>query len=668
MKTRNPLLIGAVVTGLLLAGCAYTPPPSNTPVPPAGPRPVADKQPAPPPPVLTPEERRNAEAAQRAAAIANAKAAAAREPLNWRVFNELGVAYYSQAMYDQAIAAFQQALALHPITSTIEAETRQEEAAAAHRAALEAKRQAAVERAKQQQAQREMNDLLGMVFTAAGASGSSQSAQIQALQPVLETMNNATFSTPNDVPDLAPEVKAVSSLASKREVALIYANLGTAYFGKKNYPQAVAAFENVMQLDPSRTDVLRTSADAQYRLCKYGECIAALTRYHAIAPVEPVTMLLLSESFRALGMAAESNKVFRSFLARQSTATTDPAKLMELGALCLTHYRYAEAADLLARARKADEAGAGNTRRLPAARLAMLQAEAQFGLAKPSNAVALLKEVATPKAEPRAWYMLARAYDELGDAAKAAEAYRNALEAFGAADAAAPNDSYIHICRAAVGNRDEAIAALEKRLGQSAADSGRRRGAMVRACLRVRKGGTPSRSHGNPGPVPRGESRIRKGRRNAGPACRPGRSRTGEGACRSGRRVEGGRRESGHREAGGGVSPDRRRPREGENPIGRAEDGRRHGTIALVDRRSAGPLPARQRGAEGGENAHGPGPLALRVPVGGVLFAVGGRPLFQHLGGEEPAEPTRRSGAGPEAVSGGEAAGREHRADSEPVV
>ena len=50
-------------------------------------------------------DRANAKAA-RELEIANAKAAASRDPLNWRVFNDLGAVYYKQGMYDQAIAAF----------------------------------------------------------------------------------------------------------------------------------------------------------------------------------------------------------------------------------------------------------------------------------------------------------------------------------------------------------------------------------------------------------------------------------------------------------------------------------------------------------------------------------------------------------------------------------
>lgn len=573
------------IAALLIAGCAAPSqkrsseqtPPKQTSAPRAQ---VPAPAPA-PAPALTPEQRAQAAANQRAAAIANAKAAAAREPMNWRVFNELGVVYYNQAMYDQAIAAFQQALALQPVTNVIEAEAKQEEAAAAKRAALEAKRQAEVDRLKQQQAQKEMNELFGMVFSMAGSSGNAQTAMnAQMLQPVLESLNNQAFTTPVEVPPLSPEVKAESSLKSKREIAAVYANLGMAYFGKKSFPEAVAAFDNVTQLDPSRTDVLKTAANAQYRLSKYDECIVTLTRYHAIAPVEPESMLLLSESFHALGMEQQADKVFSSFLAKQNATAADAVKL---GKLCLTHCRYAEAADFLARARQtgpesnagrgylgismiglaeltnetaqslfqlrtaeavcdkfhirkydrgvlvagvvrgspAERAGirqgdfirsAGGTdvndvqslRQLvmrtqpgcaiemallregqpnsvvavvgdlaeanPASRdtdeppLAMLQAEAQFGLLQPEKAISLLLDVAKPQAEPRAWYMLARGYDETGNREKASEAYAKALEAFGSADASVPANGYIQVCRAAMGKGDEAIRTLERNL------------------------------------------------------------------------------------------------------------------------------------------------------------------------------------------------------------
>jgi tetratricopeptide (TPR) repeat protein len=440
-------MIAAIICS---AGCAVAPAPAPNTTPAAS---APQKAYVPSAPVaMTSEQRVQMQAAQRESEISNAKAATARDPLNWRVFNELGVVYYRQAMFDQAVAAFQQALALHPVTTTIEAETRQEEALAAQRAAMEAKRQAAAQRAKEMQSKQEMSELFGMMSSVAGMSGNSSA---QMLMPALETLNNQTFSSSIEVPSLPPEMKAESSLKDKREIAGIYANLGSAYFGKKSYPQAVSSFDNVIQLDPSRTEVLKTSAEAQYQLCNYEECITTLTRYHAIAPVEASSLLLLSDSYRALGMEPEADKVFKSFVARQS-GVADAAKLMTIGAQCLVHYRYAEALDFLTRAEQAGEVSPDSARRFAEAQLSQYQmtnaislllASAHFSLFQTTNAVALLFEAVGSNANSIGWYMLGRGYDELGIRDQAAEAYRKALVGFSAGDKQASVENYLQVCR-----------------------------------------------------------------------------------------------------------------------------------------------------------------------------------------------------------------------------
>jgi tetratricopeptide (TPR) repeat protein len=430
---------------------------------------------------MTPEERMQKEAAQRETdianakaaremEIANAKAAASRDPLNWRVFNELGVVYYKQKMYDQAIAAFQQALALHSITTVIEAEKKQEEAIAAQQAEQEAQRQAAIQQAKDQESKQQMGEILGLIGGIAGMKG-NMGAQLAV--STLTSVNQSINSSAAEVPAITPAAKAESSLKDKREIASIYANLGSAYFGKKSYPQAVAAFDNVVQLDPSSTAVLKISAEAQYQLCKYDECITTLTRYHAIAPVESATLLLLSDSYRALGMGPEADKVFKTFLERHKISSSDSVILMKVGSLCLSHYRYAEAAEYLARAQQTANGSPESARKLNEAQLSQYQstnglslllATAQFGLSHTTNAIMLLCEVSLNDANPKAWYMLGRGYDEIGNREKASEAYRKALETSGTTTSPASADNFIQVCRAATGAGDEAVEVLRNKL------------------------------------------------------------------------------------------------------------------------------------------------------------------------------------------------------------
>ena len=475
------LWVGMIAGSLFFTGCTSAPP--AAPIPQKV-RTATTPQQAYVPPVpvpLTPEQQMQKEAAQREAdaasakaareaEITNAKAAAARDPLNWRVFNGLGTVYYKQGLFDQAIAAFQQALALHPITNVIEEERKQQDAIEAQQAAQEAQRQAAIRQAKEQADKAAADAFLGALSGIAGVKGNFGA---QLAMNTLSSVNQSLNSSASEVPAITPATKAESSLKDKREVASIYANLGMAYFGKKSYPQAVASFDNVTQLDPSRTEVLKVSAEAQYDLCEYENCITSLTRYHAIAPVESATLLLLSDAYRALGMEPEADKAFAAFLGRHKISSTDPVELMKVGSFSLAHYRYAEAAEYLARAQQLANGSPESARKLNEAQLGQYQstnavslmlAAAQFGLSHTTNAILLLDEVTRNTPSPKAWYMLGRCYDEIGNREKASEAYQKALAAFGTTAYPALADNYIQVCRAATGAGDEAIEALKSKL------------------------------------------------------------------------------------------------------------------------------------------------------------------------------------------------------------
>lgn len=456
---------------LILSGCATgaTPPAAQAEATEA---PVASAPPAEAPvrPVV-PETRGHSEAVRGESEIANAKAAVAREPKNWRVFSDLGIIYYKQARYDQAISAFQQALALHAITLIIETENQQEAALAAQRAALAAKREADVQRVQEMKSKQEMSELFGMVSSIAGMNGNSQS---QMLLSTLESVNNQMNSTPVGVPQLSPEIKRESSLKAKCEVANIYVYLGAAYFGKKDYQQTVAALDSALQLDPSRTETLKTTAEAQYFLSRYGDCIATLAKYHAIAPVEPATLLRLSDAYRALGMEPEAQKSFASFLANQNRLPADSVKLMEIGALCLSHWQYKDSLEFLTKAKHLADSSPDQARRLFDAQrkqfqmdnaIALLLAEAYSNVDRISDAIALLHDATTKDpSNAKAWYMLARCFDESGEPGKAATAYANALKGFAAGQRKTSFDTYIEVCRAATGDGDQAVQTLEQRL------------------------------------------------------------------------------------------------------------------------------------------------------------------------------------------------------------
>ena len=191
---------GMITASLLFIGCVAAPPVATQKIQPA-PAPQQAYVPSAPVP-MTPEERIQQETAQRGSDIANAKAAVARDPLNWRVFNELGTVYYKQGMYDQAIAAFQQALALHPITNVIEAERKQEDAIAAQQAAQEAQRQAAIQQAKDQADKQQMGDILNLIGGIASMKGNIGA---QLAVNTMSSVNQSLNSSAAEAASLMPE-------------------------------------------------------------------------------------------------------------------------------------------------------------------------------------------------------------------------------------------------------------------------------------------------------------------------------------------------------------------------------------------------------------------------------------------------------------------------------
>jgi tetratricopeptide (TPR) repeat protein len=409
--------------------------------------------------------------AAREAEIAQAKAAVTREPQNWRVFSDLGTAYCRQARYDQAVAAFQQALALYSITTILETEKQQADAAASQRAAMQAKREADIQRAKALKSQQEMNEIFGLIGSIAGMNNNIQA---QMLANTFQTVNNQISAVPNDVPPLSPEFRTASSLKAKSEVAALYISLGSAYFGKKDYQQVVTSLENALQLDPSRTEVLKTSAEAQYFLCKYDECITTFAKYHAIAPVESTSLLRLSNAYRALGMETETAKAFATFLEKAAVPSEDPVKVMQLGVMCLSHWRYEEALQFLTKSQQLAATSPEKTRLYSEAQvkqfqtpqaIALLLAEAHFNLLHTLQAIDLLRAfTAQDSTFSKAWYMLAQCYDENGEREKALEAYGKALDAFYATKSKTPIPDYIQVCRAAKSEGDEAVKTLEAQL------------------------------------------------------------------------------------------------------------------------------------------------------------------------------------------------------------
>jgi tetratricopeptide (TPR) repeat protein len=282
--------------------------------------------------------------------IQGIKAMIASEPLNWRGYNELGIAYYRQQRYDEAIAAFEQALALHPIFKVVEAERLQQKYA-------EMQRQAAIDAQRQAQAQQSanaalsfFNQALSMAVSMPGVDPNlAQMAQIGAVGgTTLAQMDMAMQPIPGlDLPNMSQE----SAFQARQELGQIHANLGMAYVGRKFYDKAAESLEKSLQMDPSRVDYLKDLGVSYFRMGGYGKAIATLNRYLALCPgtPDPNTFLWLSDSFAALGLNDAAGQAFnvavKGFGSLAARNPLDPERLNSLAFASMDHGRFKEASE-----------------------------------------------------------------------------------------------------------------------------------------------------------------------------------------------------------------------------------------------------------------------------------------------------------------------------------
>jgi tetratricopeptide (TPR) repeat protein len=283
-------------------------------------------------------------------AIQAIKSGIASEPLNWRGYNELGIAYYRQQRYDEAIAAFEQALALHPIFKVVESErAEQNMAEMRHQAAQSAQRQA--------QAQQSANamlgglsQLLGMACAMPGVDPMlAQVAQAGAVGgTTLAQMEMAGQPIPGmDLPNMPQE----SAFQARQEMGQIHANLGMAYIGRKFYDKAAESLEKSLRMDPSRVEYLKDLGVSYFRMGGYGKAVATLNRFLALCPgtPDPNTFIWLSDSFAAMGLNDAAGQAFnvavKGFGSLAARNPLDPERLNSLAFASMDHGRFKEAAE-----------------------------------------------------------------------------------------------------------------------------------------------------------------------------------------------------------------------------------------------------------------------------------------------------------------------------------
>lgn len=239
-----------------------------------------------------------------ASEIETARKNAAANPQDWRGYNELGLAYFRARNYDGAVTAFEQALALHPITTMVEAEQQQQQVLDAQRAAM-LQHQKRAEEVQAGAAMSQMfSGLLGSMVSMPGAS-----PELMYMAPALSATVSATAQIPTTAAPEIPRTTVDSQMKPRTEVATIQFNLGRAQLERGAYSSASAAFEQTLALDPTQVEAIQWQAQAAYRLSKYIQAIGLANRYRAIGAVPSPEMLLwTSDAYRTLGMRIEAGK------------------------------------------------------------------------------------------------------------------------------------------------------------------------------------------------------------------------------------------------------------------------------------------------------------------------------------------------------------------------
>ena len=458
------LVIAIVSLGLLAVGCAMPEAVNIKPIPHA----------------IKPQSSTSAQASQSAgpstgtdqgaqpkaaggrdlAKIDLAKTKVAANPASWSAYNDLGVAYYDQGMYDEAIAAFQQALAVHPISSVMDAEKRQRDAAQRQKQAMQRTQEA--QAAAQQSAV--MGSLLSGLLGVAPIPGMSSVGQqaLQAMIPAIEGVSRAA-SMPNASMADFPELSNPSQLQPRRETALIYSNLGRAYYQKSDYQEAVTSFEKSIALDPSLVSLLEWQAHAQYELSHYERSIAALNRYMTLSRLSSLAgnYILLSKNFTALGMPSESERAFRraveDYELRLKAKPGDRAALAGMVQAYLEHKDYAKAQPYAEQLLKQNPNDVNALGMLTICQMA----QGRYDLALQTAQ----RKLKLDGGKVNDYYILGRIYDETRDSEKARAAYQKLVDTYEAAgtDKGMPLGG-VAVGYAAIGQQRRAVAMVEEKL------------------------------------------------------------------------------------------------------------------------------------------------------------------------------------------------------------
>jgi tetratricopeptide (TPR) repeat protein len=300
--------------------------------------------------------------------------------------------------------------------------------------------------------------LLGGIGSMSGVNATTLS-----MLSVVQGMANVDSQIQSALPTVPlSQEKMESSLKAKREVASVYANLGAAHSAKKNFSLSIAAFESALNLDPSKTVLLRSMAECNFARAEYGKCIVLMRRFLALshADVSPKCYMLISDAFQALGMEQEADRAFdagvRAYKKLLSANPSAVTMTLELG------WAYAKRYDRLGEAIECFHKVLAGDKSNPEALKGL--ATSYYAMSDYDQALKALQELTVSEVKnenvSNAWYLSGRIYDEMGLRNEALTAFRRAVESYDALSHPGLPPTYVTTASAAIG-QEQAVQGLE---------------------------------------------------------------------------------------------------------------------------------------------------------------------------------------------------------------
>lgn len=261
------------------------------------------------------------------------------DPYNWALFNELGLEYHRLRWYDEAIAAFRQALAVHGMSRQLKAEELQK---AARKEEVEVFNKQA-ELARKQRESEAAAQLVGSLFGGLGGLGSLGGGMNNLAAGIMaETaggMAQAAIIQGSADAVLTKDVGTLSEVQAHREVAGILHNLGRSQYARQYFSDAILSFDEARRTDPALVAAAYWTGEANYQQGRFAQAIEGLFAFHTVAnpPNRPEVLLRAATAYRGLGMDAEARRCvdaarrpYEKVLAAQAE---DPVALKALGDL-----------------------------------------------------------------------------------------------------------------------------------------------------------------------------------------------------------------------------------------------------------------------------------------------------------------------------------------------